>query len=207
VTDAASALAVEVADAVRAGWRPSEKEFDDALKRMPEEPRGFAEPVKEILRKAAEESKAKIAKHEGLLKDGDAGRGREVFYNKKAACGQCHAIGAEGGRVGPDLTKIGAIRAGRDLLESILVPSSTFAQNYEPYAVATLDGDVLAGLIARQTADAVVLRDASGKETRVRRDRIKDMKRGEKSVMPDNLEQAMTETEFRDLLAYLQSLK
>ncbi|HEX7898974.1 MAG TPA: c-type cytochrome [Planctomycetota bacterium] len=207
VTDAANALAVEVADAVRAGWRPSEKEFDEAIRRLPEEARGFCEPVKDVLRKAAEEGKAKIAKHEGLLLNGDAAAGREVFFNKKAACGQCHAIGAEGGRVGPDLTKVGAIRAGRDLLESILVPSSTFAQNYEPYAVATVDGDVLAGLIAKQTADSVTLRDASGKETRVRRDRIKDMKRAEKSVMPDNLEQAMTPQEFRDLLAFLQSLK
>ncbi len=207
VTDAANALAVEVAEAVRAGWRPSEKEFDDAIRRLPEEARGFCEPVKDVLRKAAEEGKAKIAKHEPLLKDGDPARGREVFFNKKAACGQCHAVGVEGGRVGPDLTKVGAIRAGRDLLESILVPSSTFAQNYEPYAVATTDGDVLSGLIARQTSDAVTLRDAAGKETQVRRDRIKDMKRAEKSIMPENLEQAMSEQEFRDLLAYLQSLK
>lgn len=207
VTDAANALAVEVADAVRAGWRPSEKEFDEAIKRLPEEARGFCEPVKEILKKAAEEGKAKIAKHEPLLKDGDAARGREVFFNKKAACGQCHAVGVEGGRVGPDLTKIGSIRSGRDLLESILVPSSTFAQTYEPYAIATTDGDVLSGLIARQTSDAVTLRDAAGKETQVRRDRIRDMKRAATSVMPDNLEKAMTEQEFRDLLAYLQSLK
>jgi putative heme-binding domain-containing protein len=116
-------------------------------------------------------------------------------------------VGSEGGRVGPDLTKIGAIRAGRDLLESILVPSSTFAQGYEPYAVATTDGEVLAGLIARQSSDAVVLRDAAGKETPVRRDRIRDMKRAETSVMPENLERAMSEAEFRDLLAFLQSLK
>ena len=207
VGDGSNALAVEVAEAVRAGWRPSEKEFDDAIRRLPEEARGFAEPVKEILKKAAEEHKAKIAKHEPLLKDGDPARGREVFFNKKAACGQCHAVGSEGGRVGPDLTKVGAIRAGRDLLESILVPSSTFAQNYEPYAIATTDGDVLGGLIARQSSDAVTLRDAAGKETLVRRDRIKDMKRAEKSIMPENLEQAMSDVEFRDLLAYLQSLK
>jgi putative heme-binding domain-containing protein len=206
-TDAANALAVEIAEAVRAGWRPSEKELNDALNKLPEEARGFAEPVKDLLKKAAEEAKAKIAKREPLLQGGDAERGRAVFFGAKVACGKCHAVGVEGGRVGPDLTKIGAIRAGRDLLESILAPSSTFAQGYDAYAVATTDGDVLSGLIARQTSDAVTLRDAAGKETLVRRDRIKDMKRAEKSVMPENLEQAMTEQEFRDLLAFLQGLK
>jgi hypothetical protein len=33
------------------------------------------------------------------------------------------------------------------------------------------------------------------------------MKRAEKSIMPEGLERAMSEQEFRDLLAFLQSLK
>jgi len=73
--------------------------------------------------------------------------------------------------------------------------------------VLTQDGQVVTGLIARQSADAVVLRDAGGNEIQLRRDRIQQMKRAEKSIMPEGLERAMTEQEFRDLLAYLQSLK
>src|SRR6185436_13766104 len=129
------------------------------------------------------------------------------FYGKKVACGTCHRVGPQGGRVGPDLTRIGAIRAGRDLLESILLPSSTFAQGYEPYLVLTKDGAILSGLIARQSSDAVTLRDAGGAEVQLRRDRISQMKRAEKSIMPEGLERALTPDEFRDLLAYLQSLK
>jgi hypothetical protein len=33
------------------------------------------------------------------------------------------------------------------------------------------------------------------------------MRRAEKSVMPENLERALSEAEFRDLLAFLLSLK
>ena len=74
---------------------------------------------------------ARLAEYEPLLTGGDPGRGRAVFFGRTAACATCHRVGDEGGRVGPDLTRIGAIRSGHDLLESILWPSSTFAQGYE----------------------------------------------------------------------------
>jgi putative heme-binding domain-containing protein len=109
--------------------------------------------------------------------------------------------------VGPDLTKIGQVRAGRDLLESILLPSSTFAQGYEPYLAFTKDGEVRAGVISSRSADAVVLRDASGAETRLRRDALRELRRAEESIMPEGLDRALPDAEFRDLLAYLRSLR
>ena len=77
------------------------------------------------------------------------GRGQAVFFGRKVACSTCHRIGGKGGQVGPDLTRIAAIRSGRDLLESIVFPGSTFARGYENYLVSLEDGRVVAGLIAR----------------------------------------------------------
>ena len=62
-------------------------------------------------------------------------------------------------------------------------------------------------MIARETADGISLRDASGTETPLRKDQIREMKPGVVSLMPTGLEQALTPSEFADLLAYLQSLK
>src|SRR5262249_16618668 len=148
---------------------------------------------------------ARMVEYEPLLIGGDAGRGRAVFFGTAAACSTCHRIRGEGGRVGPDLTRIGAFRSGRDLLESILWPSSTFAQGYEAYTIATTDGRVLGGLIARQDADVLILRDSSGAETRLRRDEVEELRRSETSLMPGGLERALTREEFRDLLAFLRS--
>lgn len=198
-----AALLGEMTEAVKAGWRPSPQELAPVLEKASAD----LTPLREAIAKGTEEQRARLEKVQPLLAGGDATRGRAVFFGKKVACSACHAIGTEGGRIGPDLTKVGAIRSGRDLLESIVVPSSTFAQGYEAFIVATKDGDVLGGLIARQDADALVLKDAAGAETRVRRDRIRDLKRGEKSIMPEGLERNLSEQEFRDLLAFLQGLK
>jgi len=200
LSKAGAAATGEAARAIHSGWRPSTSELGPILEKLPADARAIVE-------KSAEETVARLARFERLLKGGDPVKGREIFAGKRVACSTCHSVGTQGGKVGPDLTKIGAIRAGRDILESILAPSSTFAQGYEPYLLLTQDGSVLTGLIARQSADAVVLRDAGGNEIQLRRDRIQQMKRAEKSVMPEGLERAMTEQEFRDLLAFLQSLK
>jgi putative heme-binding domain-containing protein len=108
---------------------------------------------------------------------------------------------------GPDLTRVGAIRSGHDLLESILFPGSTFAQGYEPYAVSTADGRVLAGLIVRRDADELALRDPSGAETRLPRAEIEEVRRSETSIMPEGLGFALSREEFRDPLAFLKALR
>lgn len=149
----------------------------------------------------------KLAEWEPLLKSGDADRGRNIFFSARTACGTCHAVGSDGGAIGPDLTRVGAIRAGRDLLESILFPSSTFAQGYQTFNVVTANEQELQGIIARETAEGVLLREASGAETAIDKDRIREMKAGTVSLMPSGLEQGMTRQEFADLLAYLQSLR
>ncbi len=54
-------------------------------------------------------------------------RGKEVFFLKKAGCYACHRAAGKGGNVGPDLSQVGRFRTTRDLLESIVFPSSSNA--------------------------------------------------------------------------------
>ncbi|HXG60774.1 MAG TPA: hypothetical protein VNO22_05350, partial [Planctomycetota bacterium] len=200
-------LLTAMREAIEAGWRPPEPELEAILLKFSPEARERAGPVREALRRAREDVRARLARYEGLLSGGNPARGRDVFFGRRAGCGACHAVGREGGTVGPDLTRIGAVRAGRDLLESILVPSATFAQGYEPYQARTADGDVFSGILARRTEEGIVLRDAAGAETALPRRRIRDLRRGSVSIMPEGLERNLSEDEFRDLLAFLRSLR
>jgi len=148
-----------------------------------------------------------LADYEPLLHAGDPARGRDIFFGTKVACSTCHRFGNDGGLVGPDLTKVGAIRSGRDLLESIVFPSSTFAQGYENYVVTTKKRVQFVGVIAERTEESLVLRDSSGAEVRIAQDQVTKLTRDSSSIMPDGLDRALTREEFADLLAFLQSLK
>ena len=93
------------------------------------------------------------------------------------------------------------------MIESILFPSSTIAQGFEPFAVITTEGRTIIGTMARQTDDMLVLRDSSGAETRIRREQIDELSRQSTSMMPEGIERLLTHEELRDLLAYLQRLR
>ena len=154
-----------------------------------------------------DDAQQKLSEWEPLLKNGNSERGRGIFFSPRTACATCHTVGSEGRHIGPDLTKIGTVRSGRNLLESILFPSLTLAQGYQSIIIATEDGKDFQGMVAAETADSIMLRDAIGVETAVRRHEIREIRPSAVSLMPTGLEHGVTREEFADLLAYLQSLK
>ena len=139
-----------------------------------------------------------------LTAGGDAGRGRRIFFGPKVACSSCHTIGTEGANVGPDLTGIGAIRSGHDLLEAIVFPSASFVPGHEVYTVE-LAHDRLSGVIRSQNRDAVVLVTGPNGEVRIPRAEIKSMQPSKVSLMPEGFDESLTKTELTDLLAFLQA--
>jgi putative heme-binding domain-containing protein len=140
-------------------------------------------------------------------KEGDVRRGQAVFNSSKAACLSCHTIGYLGGRIGPDLTRIGQIRSERDLLEAILFPSASFARGYEPVVVTTASGAIHSGVLRSDLTDTVVLVTGAGAEIRILRREIVDMQPGTVSVMPSGLATQLSRQEFTDLLAFLKATR
>jgi len=147
----------------------------------------------------------RLEEYKPLLAGGQVERGREWFIT--AMCVGCHRVGERGGDIGPDLTRIGAVRSGDDLLESILFPSSSFAQGYEPYTLTLRNGEEFSGTLIAQGPDGISLRDGAGMLRRVATPDVVSFNRQELSTMPEGLEQLLSPEQFRDLLAYLQNLK
>lgn len=141
------------------------------------------------------------------LDHGEASRGRVLFQTSRAACSMCHRVGGEGGTLGPDLSKIGRVRARRDLLEAVVLPDATLVNGYENYMIETRDGEMHTGLIHRETPEAVYLRNADQREERVARGVIASMKRSQVSVMPSGLDQVLSKQELADIIAFLESCR
>lgn len=148
-----------------------------------------------------------LQQRQALLKTGDAVHGGEIFFGKTTACSSCHTVAGQGGKVGPDLTKIGAIRKKRDLLEAIMFPSASFARGYRSWTIVTDRGKVHSGLITRETTDSLVLRKSDLAEIRIPRSSIEEMTESTTSVMPNGLDHRLNDQELSDLLEYLLSLR
>jgi putative heme-binding domain-containing protein len=187
------------------GVRPSE--LRAALASFGEEVQAAARPVFAKLEASRAAQLARVTELEPALATGDPRRGGEVFVSAKANCAACHAIAGQGGAVGPDLTKIGSVRTARDLLEALIAPSTTFARGYEPFIVTTKDGHTFSGVVARETAEAIVLVTGPRQEEHIERSNIDRLRPGDVSVMPDGLDAQLSKQEVADLVAYLKALK
>jgi putative heme-binding domain-containing protein len=141
------------------------------------------------------------------LKNGDIRRGQVVFNSAKAACSACHSIGYSGGRVGPDLTKIGTVRSERDLLEAVVYPSASFVRSFEPMVVVTSDGDDYSGVVKKDAPDEIVLATGPGVEMKIARQKVAEIRPGNVSIMPAGLDEQLTKQELADLVAFLKATK
>ncbi|MGL5095648.1 MAG: c-type cytochrome, partial [Planctomycetia bacterium] len=175
--------------------------------RYPNDVRQAGAAVIEKLNQASKGQRERLTALEAELQRGDPERGREVYFSKTAACAACHRVKGEGGLVGPELSRIGEVRAPRDLLEAIVYPSATFVRGYEPVSIVTIEGVVHAGILAGQAADAVVLLNAQRAEIRIARDEIDELSPGKISIMPQGFDPALTPAQLADLVAYLKTLK
>jgi putative membrane-bound dehydrogenase-like protein len=153
----------------------------------------------------AEQKRAKIEGLLSLVNDADIRRGQAVFNGEKGACRSCHAMGYVGGRVGPDLTRIGRIRTERDLLEAIAYPSASFVRSYEPVVVATVDGRVVTGLIGDEGPDHLTLQLNAEEALRLPRSEIEELQPGTTSIMPAGLDQQLSPQELADLVKFLKA--
>jgi putative membrane-bound dehydrogenase-like protein len=150
---------------------------------------------------------ARIDKLLVSLKGGDIRRGQEVFNSATTACSSCHTIGYMGGKLGPDLTRIGQVRTERDLLESIVFPSASFVRSYESVLVKTKSGEIHNGVLRKEDNDEILLATDARTEVRIPRSDIAEMRPGTVSVMPSGLDEQLTQRQLSDLLAFLKNTR
>ncbi|MBI4663354.1 MAG: c-type cytochrome [Verrucomicrobia bacterium] len=134
-----------------------------------------------------------------LKLSGDAARGKKTYLER---CFSCHRVAREGHAVGPDFASVKS--GGKEkLLVSILDPNREVAPAYLNYLVETNDGESLMGLIAAENATSVTLRRAFGEESTILRSDIRRIQSQRLSIMPEELEAALTPQDVADLLEFI----
>jgi len=129
---------------------------------------------------------------------GDSARGKEVFT---ANCAVCHTFNGQGGKIGPELTGIGA-RNRSEILIDILDPNRSVEANYRMWNVTTKDGDTFSGRLETETQTSVEILDTTGQKHVIQRKEIAALDGTMLSIMPNGYE-SLPPQDLRSLLEYI----
>jgi putative heme-binding domain-containing protein len=143
-----------------------------------------------------------------FLTGGNAAAGRRVFFHARGpACFKCHTVAGRGGKVGPDLSIIARTMDRAKLADSLLQPSKEISPQFTNWLFLTDDGRQLSGMILADDGQMLRIGTAEGEVRELPAARIEQRLPQRISIMPAGLPDLMTRGEFRDLLAYLESLR
>ena len=182
----------------------SEEELKGLLNAYSQKIKSSADP---LLAKLADKNAGRLAeltKLEASLTRGDVASGAKIFFGK-GVCSSCHAVAGKGAIFGPDLTNIGQIRSGHDILEAILYPSASFAREYETSRITTKTA-TYTGVLKEQLPDAILIATGPGLQVRIPRSEITGIEPLNISLMPPGLDKMLSAQELSDLMAYLNTL-
>ena len=137
--------------------------------------------------------------------DGDADRGRQIF-GSKGGCLQCHAVGTEGGVIGPSLTDIGRRRSPGFLRSKLLDSAAKIADDFRAVEVTTHDGRKLSGIRVNEDTWSIQFRDSAGMLHSLWKQDLAAIEVIRRTPMP-SYRDVLDGREFADLVAYLSGLR
>jgi putative heme-binding domain-containing protein len=136
---------------------------------------------------------------------GDPARGELVYRRLELGCVGCHAIGGAGGRLGPDLTSIGASAPLDYLVESLYYPNRKIKEGYHSLVVETRDNQVLFGMLEREDDTQLILRNIANQSTAVAKANVRKRTQGN-SLMPSGLIERLERQSQIDLFSFMSRL-
>lgn len=137
--------------------------------------------------------------------EGDADSGLALF-NGRAECNSCHMVDGRGGRLGPDLSRIGEDNTPEDLMLAMTNPHEEVAPRWWTLRVTGSDGVQREGFRMGEDSFGVRIMDEDENLWSFRKSEIESYERIEDSTMP-SYEGRLNDDELDDLVAYLFSLR
>ncbi|MGD9647317.1 MAG: PVC-type heme-binding CxxCH protein [Pirellulales bacterium] len=130
--------------------------------------------------------------------------GKRMF--EVATCVACHKLNGSGQEFGPDLAKLDAKYTPADVLRSVVEPSHKIDEKYAMYTFELDSGQVLTGMIVKETADTLEVIENPLAKTQpvvVNKQEIVAREKSAASIMPKGLLDKLTHEEILDLLSYV----
>jgi putative heme-binding domain-containing protein len=135
---------------------------------------------------------------------GNAENGARVF---RTHCASCHRVNAAGGRLGPDLSRIGAARSRDVLVARIRRGAEIFRPGFAPVTINTGSGAPIHGVKKNEDLFSVQIMDTSERIQGYEKDKMTSVVDGTTSAMPMFGPDRLSDSDLDDLIRYLQTLR
>ena len=135
---------------------------------------------------------------------GNAENGERIF---RANCASCHMVNSRGGRLGPDLSRVGAGRSRDAMVRRIRGAVEDFRAGYEPVTITADNGQSIKGVKKNEDAFSVQVMDTRERIQGYEKDKMKDVKDETISAMPTFGVDRLSASDLDDVVRYLQTLK
>ncbi len=143
-----------------------------------------------------------VAAPEGTV--GDVDRGRQLFRQQ---CATCHRVAGAGGRLGPDLTRIGVSRSRAALVREIRTPSEWIAPAFETVTIVTKDGQRIRGAKKAEDVFSIQIMDTRERLQGYLKSALQEVIYEPTSLMPAFPPARLSETDLTNLVGYLTTLR
>lgn len=141
----------------------------------------------------------------GASATGDRAHGMAIFEGK-GGCLQCHRVGAQGSRVGPDLSDVGSHRPAAALEQSMVAPNDVILPQNRFVRMVMKDGTVISGRRLNEDTYTIEVIDQKENLISVSRADVREYTLLTTSPMP-SYQGKLSSQEIADVVAYLLSLK
>lgn len=135
---------------------------------------------------------------------GNAENGARIF---RASCQSCHRVNGRGGRLGPDLSRIGSARARAAMVMQIRGAVEDFKAGYEPVTLTAPGGQEIHGVKKNEDMFSVQIMDTRERIQGYLKNDMRAVTNDRRSAMPAFGPERLPEGDLDDLLAYLATLR
>jgi putative heme-binding domain-containing protein len=135
---------------------------------------------------------------------GNAQNGERIF---RANCASCHRVNGRGGRLGPELSRVGSARSRDALVRRIRGAVEDNRPGYEPVTLTTPSGQQIQAVKKNEDLFSVQVMDTRERIQGYVKSDMKEVKDETKSAMPAFGTERLSQSDLDDVVRYLQTLR
>ena len=135
---------------------------------------------------------------------GNVENGARLFT---AQCASCHRVAGRGGRLGPDLTRVGVARSRAALVREIRTPAEWVPPAFETVTLVTKDGQRIRGAKKNEDVFSIQVMDTRERIQGYSKANLQEVIYEKGSLMPAFPPGRLSDSDLNDLVGYLTTLR